>query len=39
MNDSQTLPRRDCFGGIASLVAILLLSCSTLSSVSGFDLN
>ena len=30
MNDSQTLSRRGCFGGIASLVAIYLLTCSTL---------
>src|SRR6266571_4154953 len=30
MNDSQTFSRRDCFGGIASLVAIYLLTCSTL---------
>ena len=30
MNDSQTFSRRDCFGGIASLVASYLLTCSTL---------
>jgi len=30
MNDSWTLSRRGCWGGIASLVAIYLLTCSTL---------